>query len=237
MNAPKVSIVIPTLNEEKYLPVLLGSILAQDFQDYEIIVADKRSHDRTRKIAERFQCKLVQGGLPAEARNNGARVARGEWILFLDADVIIPHDFLAKMLREAKREKLGIATTLFLPISDTNVDRALHKLVFHYFQFMKNFKPMAPGFCILVKKSIHEQIHGFDEKLRFCEDHDYALRASAICKFGVLQDPFVLVSVRRLDYEKRYKIALKYGLAAFNIIRGKNKEANQKIRYEFDVYK
>ncbi len=235
MKTPVVSIVIPTLNEEKYLPVLLGSILAQDFRAYEIIVADSNSKDRTRQIAEKFGCKIIAGGLPAKARNNGAKVAEGEWVLFLDADVIIPFDFLSKILKKAKTNRLDIATTMFIPLSHTNIDMALHKIVFHYMKFMRNFKPLAPGFCIMVKKRVHERICGFDEALRFCEDHDYVLRASKIAKFGVLKDPYVLVSVRRLDYEKRHKLALKYGVAAFNIIVGKNKKNNQ-IQYDFGKF-
>lgn len=235
MKKPIVSIVVPTLNEEHYLPVLLGSILAQDFTNYEIIVADKQSKDKTREIARKFGCKIVDGGLPSVARNNGARVARGEWILFLDADVIIPYNFLKEFLAKVRSKHFGVATTMFIPLSDTNMDLALHKIVFHYFKFMRNFKPMAPGFCIFVKQSVHKKIGGFDESLRLCEDHDYVLRASKVCRFGVLDYPYVLVSVRRLDYERRYKLALKYGVAVFNLIRGKN-AANNKIKYDFGKF-
>jgi len=68
----KVSIIIPALNEEKTLPVLLDSIKAQDFSDYEVIVADANSKDRTREIAAEYGCRVVDGGLPAVGRNAGA---------------------------------------------------------------------------------------------------------------------------------------------------------------------
>ena len=77
------SIIIPTYNEEEYLPVLLESIKKQDFDDYEVIVADANSTDRTREIAEEYGCIVVDGGLPGVGRNNGARVAKGEYLLFL----------------------------------------------------------------------------------------------------------------------------------------------------------
>lgn len=76
------SIVIPTYNEEEYLPKLLESIKMQSYDDYEIIVADANSNDRTREIAEEYGCIVVDGGLPAVGRNNGAKVAKGEIILF-----------------------------------------------------------------------------------------------------------------------------------------------------------
>lgn len=58
----KLSIIIPTYNEEEYLPKLLEGIKSQDFEDYEIIVADANSTDKTREIAEVYGCKIVDGG-------------------------------------------------------------------------------------------------------------------------------------------------------------------------------
>ena len=60
------SIIIPTLNEESYLPKLLNSIKKQDFQDYEMIVADAGSKDKTIEIALASGCKISSGGLPAK---------------------------------------------------------------------------------------------------------------------------------------------------------------------------
>jgi len=93
------SIIIPTLNEEKFLPHLLISLKEQTFKDFEIIVADNNSTDATRSIALKSGAKMVEGGLPARGRNNGAKVARGEWLLFLDADVILPPGFFRKSYR------------------------------------------------------------------------------------------------------------------------------------------
>ncbi|MEN6592532.1 MAG: glycosyltransferase family A protein, partial [Methanobacterium sp.] len=58
----KISIIIPTYNEEEYLPYLLESIKRQDFTDYEVIVADAHSTDKTREIAKSFGAKIVDGG-------------------------------------------------------------------------------------------------------------------------------------------------------------------------------
>ena len=85
------SIIIPTYNEEKYLPILLESIKKQSFEDYEIIVADANSTDNTRNIAQEYGCIIVDGGLPAIGRNNGANVAKGDILLFLDSDLKFQH--------------------------------------------------------------------------------------------------------------------------------------------------
>ena len=82
------SIIIPTLNEENYLPLLLESIKKQNFKSYEIIVADAGSTDRTIEIAKNHGCKITSGGLPAKARNQGAKIAKGDLLLFSDADIV-----------------------------------------------------------------------------------------------------------------------------------------------------
>jgi len=81
----KVSIIIPALNEENYLPKLLGSIKKQTFKDYEVIVADAHSKDRTREIARKFGAKIVDGGRPANGRNIGAKAASGEFLFFFES--------------------------------------------------------------------------------------------------------------------------------------------------------
>ena len=87
------SIIIPCLNEEEYLPLLLESVKKQKFLDYEIILADAGSKDKTLQIAKKYNCKIVPGGLPSKGRNQGAKKAKGDLLLFLDADVILPDGF------------------------------------------------------------------------------------------------------------------------------------------------
>ena len=81
-----ISIVIPAYNEERYLPILLDCIKKQTYKNHEIIVADANSTDSTRQIAKKYGCKVVKGGMPGIGRNNGAKAAKGEMLLFLDAD-------------------------------------------------------------------------------------------------------------------------------------------------------
>ena len=100
------SIIIPTYNEEEYLPVLLDSIKMQNFDDYEIIVADANSTDRTREIAEEYGCIVIDGGLPAVGRNKGAKAAKGEYLLFLDSDLMLTEDYLRDTIYEFQMERL-----------------------------------------------------------------------------------------------------------------------------------
>jgi len=205
-----ISIIIPTLNEAKYLPRLLRSLYEQTFEDFEVIVADNQSTDATREIAMRFGCRVTAGGRPAAGRNRGAQLAKGDWLLFLDADVVLPPDFLEKALVEIQKQNLIAATCLLKPLSQKRVDQILHKTANFYLRLMKKVSPRAAGAGIFIKKEIHQAIGGFDEELKLAEDHQYVSKASELGNFGLLKCVCLPVSVRRLEKEGRFRLSFKY---------------------------
>lgn len=211
------SIVIPTYNEEKYLPLLLRSIALQEFSGkYEVIVADNNSTDKTREIAQQFGAIVTDGGLPGPGRNRGAEIASGKYILFLDADVVLTDpSYLKDCLHEFKKKKLGCATCRVAPLSDLKRDHFGHGVYNVLMVSLAKVAPVAPGFCIWVKKKIHQSINGFDEEIKLAEDTDYASRARKVAKFGVLMSHKVPTSIRRLERDGRFNIAAKYILAGF----------------------
>lgn len=206
----RVSIIIPTLNEASYLPLLLNALKKQSLQPYEVIIADAGSKDDTTAIAKRSGATVVPGGMPGVGRNAGAQVAKGDVFLFLDADVIPPPNFLKRTMREFQRSNASIASCLVEPIDRKLNDTIIMEATNLYMQVVKPFSPRAPGFCIFVKREIHEKIHGFDETLTMSEDHDYARRASAYGPFQYLGDIRIPVSMRRLEKEGVIQLALKY---------------------------
>jgi len=213
------SIVIPTKNEEHLLPILLESIHQQTFKEVEIIVADAGSDDSTVEIAKIFGAKVVVGGLPGVGRNRGAEVAKGEYILFLDADVeLTDSEHLVKIVKEAKNKKLDIATCDVEPLTHKRIDHVLHGLYNSYARAWGSVLPHAPGFFMLVKRSLHEKIGGFDETIIFCEDHDYARRAAKVGHFGFLQNCRIPVSTRRLERDGRFGVAMKFALAELHLV-------------------
>ncbi|MFA5742765.1 MAG: glycosyltransferase [Candidatus Paceibacterota bacterium] len=229
------SIVIPTLNEEKYLPILLATIKKQVGVDYEIIIADNLSKDDTRKIAVSYGALVVDGGLPAKARNNGAAAAKGSIILFLDADVVLPSPvFLKKTLEEFDERGLSLATCVVCPISERKIDKILHKAANIYIEAFHNISPRLPGFCIFVRKEIHEKISGFDETIKLAEDHEYAQRAVKFAKFGILKSYPIVVSVRRFNRDGRLNIAVKYVLCeAYMELKGPIRSDLFKYRFGY----
>jgi len=217
---PRVSIVIPTKNEERNLPKLLDSIKVQTYTDYEIIVADAHSTDATVAIAEKYGAKVVEGGMPGPGRNKGALAANGEIVIFFDADVQMPSSrFLGDTIAEMDRKKLDVATCRIKPLSRKQVDKAMHEAYNAYAIAMEKINPHAPGFCILVRRHVHEGVKGFDEEVTFAEDHDYVHRAHKMgYRFGILRSHPIAVSVRRAEKDGRMNMAIKYLFAELHII-------------------
>ena len=229
----KLSIIIPTYNEEEYLPKLLYSIKEQNFKDYEIIVADAGSVDRTREIAESYDCKVIDGGLPAVGRNNGAKIAEGDILLFLDSDVVLSAGYLGSAIEEFEEKDLGIAITQIIPLSDRSVDKFLHKFANFFMKRAESIKPHGAGcYGILTTKNLHEQAQGFDECLNFGEDSDYIERIGNIKTFKVLRKPRLLVSTRRLEKEGLKDLAFKYTKSTIYDFRGKKISAEE-LDYKF----
>jgi glycosyltransferase involved in cell wall biosynthesis len=212
------SVIIPTLNEENYLPLLLDSLSQQTYRNFEIIVADAGSKDRTAKIAADAGCLVVDGGMPGVGRNNGARAARGEWLLFLDSDVILPPHFLQAVMDGVQSRRLDVATCAVQPLNARRSDKVLHGVVNAYFKATQKFWPHAPGFCIIARKEVHDAIKGFDEKIKFAEDQDYVLKASKIGRFAYIRKVKIPVSIRRLEKDGRFVTILKYLLAEVHLI-------------------
>lgn len=237
----KLSIIIPTKNEEEYLPKLLESIKKQTFTDYEIIVSDNGSKDKTKEIAGKFGCKVVKGGLPGKARNKGAKVARGNVLLFLDSDTELrTKDFLEKILNEFEKRKLDMAAP-FIYLDGKELD----KIFFDFWNKLTkllqySLTPVAGGWCIFIKRELHNAIKGFDEKIILGEDSDYAQRAVMHklfkVKFRTLKSARIQVSTRRLEKEGHLKVAVQgIGTGLHWFLLGKDRK--NKAGYKFDIYK
>lgn len=230
-----VSIIIPTLNEENYLPRLLESLRKQSFKNFELIVADAGSKDKTREIAKAFGSKVVEGGLPAKGRNEGAKRAEGSLLLFLDADVVLPEDFLEKTIKEFKKRNLDIATFPLVPLSEKKSTKFLFNLFYNYPLKIFEEKWAHGAMGILVKKWLHQKIGGFDEKIKIAEDHDYVQRASKIGKFGMIKSTKISISLRRIRKEGWVRTGLKYSFSELHM-KFKGPIRKEIFQYKFNHY-
>lgn len=227
------SIIIPTYNEEEYLPILLDSIKKQNFKDYEVIIADANSTDKTREIAKEYGCIVTEGGMPAVGRNNGAKIAKGKYLLFLDSDLKLTDDYLRDTVYEFQMERLGIAITQMKPLSKKSEDQLLHYLANQFMIGVEKIQPHGAGcYGIIVKRELHERCGGFNEDLNFGEDSEYIKRLGKVERFKVLRKPRIGVSTRRLEEEGIETLIQQYGKSTFNDFMGKETDAEE-LEYNF----
>ncbi len=208
----ELSIVIPTLNEEKYLPKLLDSLKKQTYNDYEIIIADSASKDNTKKIAKKYNVKVLnieQHG-PGNGRNEGAKKSHGKYLLFLDADVILPKkEFLRDFMNEIKHENLKLANCFHFLYPFNIKDLPANIIMNLYFKAHSYIDPIVPGFFIFVKRDVFNAVGGFDETIKIGEDVDFVRRGHKQVDFKML-NTYIYFSNRRFEYEGRMKLYTTY---------------------------
>jgi len=225
-----VSVIIPTYNEEKYLPYLLKSLRKQTKKPNEIIIADHNSTDSTLVIIKKYSkilpIKKTQGKLPAKARNHGAlksTVGDNDLLFFFDADVVLEKDFIEKFTNELERRKLDCATCFNIPfyrLGEMGYSNFMIRLTDNITYFVHNrglimsniinFQ-FATATCIAIKKKYFRKLKGFNTSLKMFEDADFVRRAAKICRYGVVRDAHVLISTRRFDRYGHVLFALKMG--------------------------
>ncbi len=228
----RVSIVIPTLNEERYLPSLLSSLTGIEHID--VIVVDGNSDDNTASVVvshtDRFiksengsSLRLIRTSVRniAHQRNLGARAARHPILFFLDADVHMPsRAVFLELRREFLARELIVANPKFIPHPLDN-----HRFVFWGYAIMQIMqrllliigKPIFGGACLITYRSLFDDIGGFDESLLLSEDADFGRRASRRGKCGMLRSN-VATSTRRMK-KIRIREALALALAIPGLVR------------------
>jgi len=212
------SILIPTLNEEHYVGLLLDDLTKQSYKNFEVIVVNGNSVDATCDVVSGFKDRLNLRLLQADCtgasyqRNYAAKHAKYEHLAFLDADVRIAPTFFEDLAKQLSVSDFDAATCWNIPISDKSLDKLLYGF-FNIF-FLKLFwdvvSPVAIGTFMYVKKTAFVEVGGFDKDFIFGEDSEFFERlSSAGFSLCALQTPKVYFSVRRLEREGRLNTFLK----------------------------
>lgn len=212
---PTFSVVIPALNEEKYLPQLLDDLAKQSAKDFEVIIVDGNSEDRTVLKAKKFskqlnlRVRVVKKRNVSHQRNVGGKMAKADWIIFMDADNRLPVSFLDGIrYRLAKNSKIDVFTCLLQTQSDNSQDKIVYRAINAMTLInSKTNKPIVLGAMIGSKKIILDSLK-FNTKQKVTEDAFFI--SSAMKKganFSVLRDPTYTYNLRRLKKEGVLKMA------------------------------
>lgn len=219
MEKPFFSIIIPTLNEEKILPKLLNSLKKQTFRDFEVILVDGNSEDKTKEIFLNFkknyssiQFFTTEKRNVAFQRNIGALKANAKYLIFFDADVCFGNTFLEEIHLAAIKKKFKFATTWILPDSKKDIDLIMNLIANLGVELSKIInKPFAGGYNTIILKSVFLKLKGFREDLTISEDHEFAIRAfKNNIAMEVLSEPRLILSLRRYRSEGTLNVLRKY---------------------------
>ena len=182
-NYPVVSVVITTKNEEKNIENCLRSIKGQTFKNIELIVVDNFSEDKTVEIAKKYAAKVYfKGPERSSQRNYGAQVANGEYLLYLDADMILSPTVIEECLEKCER---GRVDALYVP----------ERIVGEGFwisvrDFERSFYTGTVVDAVrFIRKDSFERVEGFDESLVGPEDWDFDRRIRKIGQTGITNAP------------------------------------------------
>ncbi|MBI1804631.1 MAG: glycosyltransferase [Ignavibacteriae bacterium] len=205
----RISVIIPTLQEESCIARTLRQFKRELRQKYalEIIVSDGGSTDRTIEIARSFADCVVERDPKARenislGRNHGARVAHGDILVFINADVIIerPDEFFSTIITTVAQENVAAATcnVLIYPEEENGIDRVFHRFFNWYFRLLNVFgMGMGRGECHVMRREIFERVGGYNEVLAAGEDYELYHRLHQKGEIAFLRSIKVFESPRR----------------------------------------
>ncbi|MHB1663655.1 MAG: glycosyltransferase [bacterium] len=188
-----VSVIITTKNEEKNIGVCLESIKSQSYDNIEIIVVDNNSNDKTKEIATKFTGLIYDKGPERSAqRNYGVSISKGEFILYIDADMIFAQYVIESCVNEFKSDPLLVG--LYIPEIILG-----NGLFCKTRRFERSFYNATPIDAIrFVKKDIFMKAKGFDESFSGPEDWDFNRKVSDLGELKLLGNYKVLSNLKEM---------------------------------------
>ena len=201
--ATDISVIVPTLNEEKYLPQCLRSLVNQSWdRPCEIIVVDGGSTDQTVRVAKRYANKvLLKPKAPVgAARNLGAKTASGEILAFIDADTIANPQWLSSIDAAFRDDPTAVGLTgPTLPYDGELSDSITYRLWTIYLQRLLLYleMPHVIGFNCAYRRAPFLSVGGFDDNCVMSEDIKLAHKIRRYGKITFEKEMSALTSARR----------------------------------------
>jgi glycosyltransferase involved in cell wall biosynthesis len=231
----KISVIIPAFNEEKYLSKTLEAILAQDYPDFEVILVDNGSTDRTSEIAQSFQgVKVLYESRKGTmwACEKGLQEAKGDIIVRMDADCVPPKDWLSKGAAHFLNKRVVAVTGPYDYFDAGNFSRYLslyfqkyiYSLTNSALQLFRIGAVMIGGNSFMRTISINA-VGGFDTKFVFYgDDTDTAKNLAKIGRVVFDPDLIMPTSARRFNREGFANIQMKYLYNFIKVIFSRSKK-------------
>lgn len=199
--------IIPTLNEEFYLHSCLEAIRSQSSPYFEILVVDGYSDDHTQEIAEKIGARIVfsEKRSPAVQRNLGAKLAKGEVLVFIDADTVVSENLLEEFNRIYNRDKQVIGLfPKFLSRDGEMTDALIFWVLRNILGLSSLFGvSIVPSACAAYMKKPFLNAGGFSEDIINGEDTELSLRIKRLGKIKCAKACYAKTSSRRLKTRGR----------------------------------
>ena len=199
---PILSVIIPAFNEEKNLAKTISAVkksIAFAKISTEIIVVNNNSSDATGKVAKKLAdvvC-IEKRHIIAAVRNTGAKHSRGVYLLFIDADTIIPVQLVRDFVNTLRTRAVTVGCNV-MPFPLNSIERNLFKAFNLILRSSSHHGAAFSGNCVGYRKDIFQKLGGFDEGRIASEDHDLSNRASKLGKAVFLKHLTVKTSNRRV---------------------------------------
>lgn len=228
----KYSIIVPVYNRPDEVDELLDSLTRQTEKDFEVVIVEDGSQKDCRSVVESYGDKLnvvyyakTNSG-PGQSRNYGAERAKGEFLIILDSDVVLPEGYLAAISAELEREPaeaFGGPDRSHSSFTDTQ--KAISYSMTSFFttggirggkKKLDKFYPRS--FNMGIRRDIYQRLGGFSP-MRFGEDIDFSIRIfKAGCRCRLFPEAWVWHK-RRTDFRKFFRQVYNSGIARINLYK------------------
>jgi len=212
---PKISVIIPAYNEEKFIKRAIDSVKRQSYPNYEIIVVADGCADKTAEIARKYVIKVFEikqrgAGL---SKNLGAKHAKGKILVFFDADSIMSKNLLEDIHQAIKRSYVGGVCRTF------GDDEELKTRIYWWLGHLYNHIYLLPHALIFCRKDMFRKVGGYDERLKIAEDSILLRKLMKKGKVKYITSSFVKTSMR--GHKKKGYIKWTWDVASGFIFRSK----------------
>ncbi len=228
----KYSIIVPVFNRPDEVDELLESLLGQEEKDFEVIIVEDGSQVPCKEVCDRYADRLdlhyysKDNSGPGQSRNYGAERARGEYLLILDSDVVLPKGYIRAVSKELERESadaFGGPDCAHDSFSDTQ--KAISYSMTSFFttggirggkKKLDKFYPRS--FNMGIRRDVYQELGGFS-KMRFGEDIDFSIRIFKAGKRCRLFPEAWVWHKRRTDFRKFWRQVYNSGIARINLYK------------------